>query len=125
MNLLLDTSALLWWLAEDPGLSPGARRAIASPANTAWVSAATSWEISTKVALGKLRFDRELPAVVEANGFRPLGLSLEHCWAAGNLPRHHGDPFDRMLIAQALTEGLTIVTRDRHFSAYGVSVLDA
>lgn len=125
MNLLLDTHALLWWLGGDPGLRPDAAAAIASSANAAWVSAATSWEISTKSALRKLTFDHDLPAVLDANGFRPLALTLDHCWAAGKLPRHHGDPFDRMLIAQALTEGLTIVTRDRHFAAYGVSVLEA
>ena len=125
MDLLLDTHALLWWLGEDPGLNPAAARAIASPANAAWVSAATSWEISTKTALRKLEFDHDLPTVIDANGFRPLALTLDHCWAAGKLPPHHGDPFDRMLIAQALAEGLTIVTRDRHFGAYGVPVLDA
>lgn len=124
MRLLLDTHALLWWLA-DEGLSPQARDAIADPANTVAVSAASAWEISIKTALGKLRAPEDLQQQVEANGFTAMPISIAHGIAAGQLVRHHEDPFDRMLIAQAFAEGLTIVTRDKRFDAYGVMLLPA
>ena len=124
MRLLLDTHALLWWLA-DEGLSQQARDAIADPANTVAVSAASAWEISIKTALGKLRAPEDLEQQVEASGFTAMPISIAHGIAAGQLVRHHEDPFDRMLIAQAFAEGLTIVTRDKRFDAYGVMLLPA
>lgn len=125
MRLLLDTHVLVWWLDDDPRLGDKARRAIGHPRNEAAVSAATAWEISTKVALGKLRFEHDLLSVLRTNDFTPLPISVEHATAAGALPRHHGDPFDRLLIAQAVTEGLTVVTGDRRFGTYDVAVLEA
>lgn len=124
MRLLLDTHALLWWLA-DEGLVPQARDAIADPGNLVVVSAASAWEISIKKALGKLAAPDDLEQQVHAGGFLPLPVSIAHGVAAGELARHHDDPFDRMLIAQAYTEGLTIVTRDKRFDEYGVALLPA
>lgn len=124
MRLLLDTHALLWWLA-DEGLNDQARKAIADPANLVVVSAASAWEISIKKALGKLAAPDDLEQQVQTGGFVPLAISIGHGIAAGRLPHHHEDPFDRVLIAQACAEGLTIVTRDKRFDAYGVPLLAA
>ncbi|MGH3158596.1 MAG: type II toxin-antitoxin system VapC family toxin [Streptosporangiaceae bacterium] len=124
MRLLLDTHALLWWLA-DEGLDDQAQDVIADPANLVMVSAASAWEISIKKALGKLSAPDDLSRQLEASAFTPLPISLAHGLAAGQLPRHHDDPFDRMLIAQALAEGLTIVTRDKRFADYDVATLPA
>jgi PIN domain nuclease of toxin-antitoxin system len=124
VRLLLDTHALLWWLA-DEGLTAEAREAIADPANLVAVSAASAWEISIKKALGKLTAPDDLAEQVRTGGFTPLPVSIAHGLAAGQLPRHHEDPFDRMLIAQAFAEQLTIVTRDKRFADYGVALLPA
>jgi PIN domain nuclease of toxin-antitoxin system len=124
VRLLLDTHALLWWLA-DEGLSAQARDAIADPANLVAVSAASAWEISIKKALGKLAAPDDLAPQVQAGGFVALPISIAHAVAAGTLDRHHEDPFDRMLIAQAFAEGLTIVTRDKRFQDYGVALIPA
>jgi PIN domain nuclease of toxin-antitoxin system len=119
---LLDTHALLWWLA-DEGLTDRTRDAIADPANLIMVSAASAWEISIKKALGKLSVPDDLERQVDESGFAALPISIAHGLAAGQLPRHHDDPFDRMLIAQACAEGLTIVTHDKRFSDYNVAIL--
>jgi PIN domain nuclease of toxin-antitoxin system len=124
VRLLLDTHALLWWLA-DEGLTAQTRDAIADPANLVAVSAVSAWEIAIKKALGKLAAPDDLEHQVHAGGFLPLPISIAHGVAAGKLPRHHEDPFDRMLIAQAYAEGLTIVTRARCFEDYGVTLLPA
>jgi PIN domain nuclease of toxin-antitoxin system len=124
VRLLLDTHALLCWLA-DEGLTTQALDAIADPANVVVVSAASAWEISIKKALGKLAAPDDLEQQVHAGGFLSLPVSIAHGVAAGQLERHHEDPFDRMLIAQAYAEGLTIVTRDKRFSEYGVTLLPA
>jgi PIN domain nuclease of toxin-antitoxin system len=122
VQLLLDTHALLWWLA-DAELTDDARRAIEDPANEVAVSAASVWEISIKRALGKLRTGDDLLGAIAASGFEPLAISLVHAEAAGALPRHHADPFDRMLVAQAREEGLVVVSRDRIFDRYAVPLL--
>ena len=122
MRLLLDTHALLWWLA-DEGLVAEARNAIADPANLVAVSAVSAWEISIKKALGKLAAPDDLERQVDEGGFTPLSISIGHGIAAGELPRHHDDPFDRMLIAQAVAEGLTVVTHDKRFADYDVAIL--
>jgi PIN domain nuclease of toxin-antitoxin system len=124
VRLLLDTHALLWWLA-DEGLTSQARDAIADPAALVVVSAVSAWEISIKKALGKLVAPDDLEHQVQAGGFMRLPISIAHGVAAGQLVRHHEDPFDRMLIAQAYAEGLTIVTRDKRFADYGVALLPA
>ncbi len=125
MNLLLDTHALLWWLADDPTLSGEARAAIANPQHEVFVSAATAWEIAIKSELGKLDAPGNLNEELDVNRFRALPISVDHALAAGRLPKHHRDPFDRMLIAQAQHEGLTVVTRDRMFGQYGVDTVKA
>lgn len=124
MKLLLDSHAFLWWLAEDPKLKAEARQAVADPVSVVHVSAATVWELSIKAALGKLDLDgANLAEEIEANDFVELPITARHSLAAAALPSHHQDPFDRMLIAQAQIEGLTIVTRDPAFRAYGVALL--
>lgn len=124
MRLLLDTNALLWWLA-DEGLAAQAREAIADPENFVAVSAVSAWEISIKKALGKLAAPNDLEHQIQVGGFTPMPITIAHGVAAGQLERHHDDPFDRMLIAQALAEGLTIVTRDKRFNEYSVALMPA
>lgn len=124
MRLLLDTHALLWWLA-DERLGDSARAAITEPGNQVVVSAASAWEISIKKAFRKLNAPDDLEQQMDENGFAPLQITVAHGLAAGRLPRHHEDPFDRMIIAQARAEGLTIVTRDERFKAYDVALLPA
>lgn len=124
MSFLLDSHTYLWWLTEDPKLSAEARQAIADPESMVHVSAATIWELSIKAALGKLDLGgADLVEEIEENDFLELPMTARHAFAAATLPRHHEDPFDRMLIAQAQMERLTIVTRDPLFSAYGIAVL--
>ena len=122
MNLLVDTHALLWWLGGEV-LSSDATAALADPRNEAYVSAASIWEASIKVAAGKLEVKGSLLDSAERSHLVALPITLAHAQRAGELPRHHRDPFDRMLVAQAELEGLTIVTRDPIFAAYGVPVL--
>ena len=125
MKVLLDTHALLWWLAEDETLSIKARQVIASPKTTVYVSAASAWEIAIKKAIGKLQAPDDLVAALSANRFQHLPVTIEHALYAGALPRHHDDPFDRMLVAQALLEKLTIITRDKSIPAYNPAVITA
>ena len=127
MRLLLDTHALLWFCEGNTALSAAARGAMEDSSNELYVSHATPWEVAIKLSLGKLElqtsYDALFPGVLDANGFQLLPLSLEHYRTLIPLPRHHGDPFDRLLIAQALVEGLTLITCDPQFPAYGVPVL--
>ncbi len=123
MRLLLDTHALLWWLLDDPALPAAPRRAI-ERAEAVFVSAASVWEIAIKQRLGKLPEltigAAELPALIRDSRFLPLAVDDRHAAAVAALPQHHRDPFDHLLIAQALAERLSLVTRDRQFAAYGV-----
>ena len=126
MNLLLDTHVVLWWLDDDPALGVRAREAIADPDNTVYLSAVVVWEIRIKQALGKL----DVPEDFEADPRRSSPSSIfrsrvQHAHAIARLPAVHRDPFDRMLVAQAQSEGFRIVTRDSRIAQYGVSVLDA
>jgi PIN domain nuclease of toxin-antitoxin system len=121
MGLLLDTHVVLWWLNDDPTLDSAVKdRLDVDP--EIFVSAATVWEVGIKQSLGKLSADRDLAARVRDSGFAALPIVADHAIAAARLPLHHRDPFDRMLIGQASHEGLTIMTRDRQFAAYGVAV---
>jgi PIN domain nuclease of toxin-antitoxin system len=120
--LLLDTHVLLWWLTDDPALSPAVRDAIADPANEPLVSTASVWEITIKRSLGKLTAPDDLPDRIADEGFPWLAVSADHAWQVRELPLHHRDPFDRMLVAQALTERLPIITTDPNFGPYGVQV---
>ena len=123
MKFLLDTHVLLWWLSDNKSLTTKAATAIRNGENTICVSAATAWEISIKRALGKLKAPDDLEKVLVSNSFQQLPISLQHGLVAGALPHHHDDPFDRMLIAQAKTEQLTIITHDIRMEKYGVSIL--
>ena len=125
MRLLLDTHVLLWWLANDPSLGEEARESISASDSSVFVSAASAWEISIKQALGKLDAPSDLVRQIELNRFEPLPIAVSHAYAAGALPRHHDDPFDRVLVAQAMAEGLTFVTRDPRMALYGVGTLAA
>lgn len=125
MRLLLDTHVLLWWLFGLPRLGDTARTAIVSPGNDVHVSSVTGYEIRFKKALGKLDAPDDLRERLATDGFRDLPLTMAHAADAGDLPVHHRDPFDRMLVAQARAEGLTLVTSDRQLSAYDVPVLYA
>ncbi len=123
MNLTLDTHALLWWLDDSPALGQGARTAIMDERNIVIVSAGVVWEIRIKQALGKLDIDTSFLEVVRGQGFELLSITADHAYAVGDLPMHHRDPFDRLIIAQALLEGLTVVTRDPLFTKYEVPVI--
>lgn len=129
MTLLPDTQALLWWREGSRKLGPRARAAIEQGAFGVLVSVASAWEIAIKAQTGRLELpvhvDRWLPAAIGGSGFDTLNVSLAHAVAVAGLPPHHPDPFDRMLIAQALLERLTIVTSNMAFEAYPVKVLDA
>ncbi len=125
MNLLLDTHVLLWWMDDHPALSKKARTAIADTGNVVFVSAAAVWEIRIKEALGKLEIPNDFRRVLAKEPFEMLSITIEHAHAIANLPAHHTDPFDRMLVAQARTEGLVLVTRDVHLKKYGVQVIQA
>ena len=124
MDLLLDTHAFLWWIAGDPALSLPARTAIEDSANYVVVSAASAWEIATKIRIGKLpgaaAIAADIMGVVTAQGFGRLPISFAHGQAAGALPGPHKDPFGRMLVAQAMLEGIVLVSNERNFDAYGV-----
>jgi PIN domain nuclease of toxin-antitoxin system len=122
-SLLVDTHALLWWRGDDRRLSIRAREAIASPEVPLFFSAASIWEIAIKQALGKLDVPENLLDTMEQRGFVELPVYARHAIAAGALPAYHGDPFDRMIVAQAQREGLTVVTRDTRIAAYDVPVL--
>lgn len=125
MRLLLDTHALLWWHEEGP-LEAAASAAISDRSNVVLVSAASIWEIAVKVARGRLEASTdEVIAATRDRGLAELAIGFEHAQRAGQLPPHHRDPFDRMLIAQAQLEGLTIVTRDPAIRRYEVATLPA
>jgi PIN domain nuclease of toxin-antitoxin system len=118
MRLLLDTHVLIWW-DEGARLSRNAGAAIRE-ADQVYVSAVTGWEVAIKTALGRLQTSRTVTEAILDTGFEELPVRLRHAQALARLKAHHRDPFDRMLVAQALVEGLTIVTRDRAFEAYQV-----
>lgn len=125
MNLLLDTHVLLWWLENDPTLSFEARKVIGDAHRAVYVSAATAWEISIKRQLGKLQAPDDLDAALLASGFLELPVTIAHATAAGQLPDYHNDPFDRMLVAQAMIENLMLVTRDKYIAKYQVAAITA
>ena len=127
MNLLLDTHALLWWLLDSDRLRGRAYDAIADAHNAVFVSAATVWEIAIKAGLGKLDVPPDLtvwlPSEFSANQFAALPIHMSHALGVERLPNLHADPFDRLLIAQAIAEGLTLVTADQKIERYDVRVL--
>lgn len=124
MNLLLDSHVLLWWLNGDSRLGTAAQSAI-SRTPMVFVSAVTAWELSVKQRLGKLTLDFDLREELTAEAFRPLSITAEHGLVAGGLELIHRDPFDRMLVAQAQCEGMTLVSADPWVAKYDVPVLPA
>jgi len=124
-RILLDTHVLLWWLADAPQLGPRCKELITDRRNLIFVSAATTWEISIKIALNKLIAPEDMDSIVEDEGFDKLPITLYHGQLAGTLPPLHRDPFDRMLIAQAQAEGLTLMTWDDHIAQYKLRIRDA
>lgn len=125
MRLLLDTHALLWWLEDDARLAVSVRAGIADASNDVYVSAASAWELAIKARLGKVSMPDDLEEQLVANSFVPLAVEIRHALAVRNLPDHHRDPFDRLLVAQAQIEGLTLVTADESIPRYEVAVLAA
>jgi PIN domain nuclease of toxin-antitoxin system len=125
MRFLLDTHVLLWRLEDPRQLSKAARKVIRDGSNLVYISAAVAWEIAIKKAIGKLDAPDDLEDVMEANRFLPLPITISHALAVKSLPGHHRDPFDRILIAQALHEGLCLVTRDSEIARYPVAQIVA
>ena len=123
MNLLLDTHVLIWW-DEDRRIAAGARRAI-EEADTVYVSAVSAWEVAIKISLGRLRPTRTVEQATAESGFLELPVTFRHAEQVADLPLHHRDPFDRMLVAQAAAEELIMVTRDPVFARYRVDVIPA
>jgi PIN domain nuclease of toxin-antitoxin system len=128
-NLLLDTHVLIWWLEKSPRLGSRIHKILMNPTTRPMVSAASLWEIAIKAGSNRLesadQLDEWVPRLERDWGVRPLAITFEHAVAVARLPRHHRDPFDRILVAQAQCEGLTIVTVDPAITAYEVRTIDA
>jgi PIN domain nuclease of toxin-antitoxin system len=126
-RLLLDTHVFLWWVNDSPELTVTARLAIADSGNTCFLSLASCWEMAIKSSLGKLRLAKPIERFVTehlaVNGFKLLNINLRHAAKVENLPFNHRNPFDRLLISQAMTDRLTIVSADNVFAGYAVKVL--
>jgi PIN domain nuclease of toxin-antitoxin system len=125
MKLLLDTHTLLWWLDDNPTLSKKAKAAIADGKNLVLISAVVIWEIRIKQALGKLEIPANFREVLNEQPFKMLDITVGHAFAVGDLPEHHRDPFDRMLVAQSKVEGLTLVSRDSRLKKYKIPFIVA
>jgi len=125
MNLLLDTHVLLWWLDDPLEMDGRARKSIADGNNVVFISAAVIWEIRIKQALGKLIIQPDFQKVLEQEPFDTMPITIEHAHKVGDLPAYHRDPFDRMLVAQATVEKLTLVTHDHYLKKYGIQILAA
>lgn len=127
MRVLLDTHAFLWWITDDERLSAPARGAIAASENEVFVSAASAWEISTKSRMGRLPipepWDGFISTHLEKNAFQPLAITMRHTFGITSLPELHRDPFDRILVAQALAEEMPLVSGDREIQACPVSTI--
>ena len=123
MRLLLDTHMFLWWDRQLRGVPPALRATIEDDTSEVFVSVATVWEIAIKRATGKLQFAASIIDTIDKLGFELLPIVGAHAEHAGGLPRHHNDPFDRLLIAQAYLEGLVLGTQDPAMRAYGVTML--
>ena len=122
MRLLLDTHAFLWWRIAEARLSSEIRVAVGA-AEVVFVSMASAWEIGIKTSLGKLHIAEPVEQQIAASDFEPLSIEFRHIEKVASLPLHHRDPFDRMLVAQSLVEGLTLVTADRRLQSYPIPVL--
>lgn len=125
MRLLVDSNAFIWAYARPAELSMPAQQALGDATNDRFISMASIWEIAIKQSTGKLELTNDIASAIDDLALEPLVIGLTHVTRTRSLPFHHRDPFDRMLVAQAIEEGLTIVTRDRRLHAYGVPVLVA
>jgi len=127
MNVLLDTHVFLWWIVDDPRLSPRARKIIGNGENTLFLSAASAWEIAIKAKLGRLKLpddpERFIPEQMALNAIESLPVQVSHALHVYTLPEYHSDPFDRLIIAQAQLEGLPILTADPQISRYEVDTI--
>ena len=126
MQLLLDTHTLLWFYSGDDALSDNLKKIIRTPTNTCYISIASLWEITIKISLGKLEINTpmaELFSFLDRNQFLVIPIELNHLLQLQRLQQHHRDPFDRLIIAQALSENLPVATKDSFFSQYGLTIL--
>lgn len=123
MKLLLDTHAALWWLADDARIGRDADRQLNDETNRVLLSAAVIWEVAIKRSLGKLYAPADLAPMLLGAGAQPLPVTLDHAAAVEELPWYHRDPFDRMLVAQALAEGAVIISQDERMKQYGVPLV--
>jgi PIN domain nuclease of toxin-antitoxin system len=126
MRVILDTHAFIWWTEEPARLSPRVLTLCKDPGNDLFLSLVSLWEIQIKMQLGKLTLNQPLPVVIalqQANGLMLLPIIAQHIYELQNLPRHHGDPFDRLLIAQARVEEITLISHDDAFQQYAVDVI--
>ena len=118
---LVDTHALLWFLSDDPQLSPTAKATMESSETVLLASAACIWEMAIKAGLGKLKVPADLPSILDEQGFATLDVAAQHAWAVADLPlSDHRDPFDRLLVAQALVERLGVISNDTQLDQYGI-----
>ena len=125
MKLIFDTHVLLWWLEDPANVSEAARYAIADPNNEVYLSAVSVWEVAIKRGLGKLDAPSDFVEASVECGLLTLPISIQHALATEHLPMHHRDPFDRMLVAQAIVENATLLTRDPLIPPYGISTIRA
>jgi len=123
VNCIIDTHVLLWWLSDDPLLPANFKKIIENTDNICFISAASIWEISIKSSIGKLEIPGKYLDILREQGFHDLPVYWEHADKAGTLPFHHRDPFDRLIIAQAMIEELTILTTDKRIPLYKVKTL--
>jgi PIN domain nuclease of toxin-antitoxin system len=127
LRVLVDTHALFWWVVDSPKLSVRVRAVFAAHDNEIYVSAVVAWELATKARAGRwpeaLSIATNIASVIEENGFTPLAISIEHARTAGFLPGRHRDPFDRMLAAQSIVEGIPLVSADPVFRSFGTAVM--
>lgn len=123
MKFLLDTHTLLWALADDKRLSPEAKSTIASEENAIFVSIATLWELKIKESLGKIKLPKNFYREIQPSGYELLNIHINHIEKLGKLPKHHRDPFDRMLISQSIVEELTLITQDQEIKKYKIKTL--
>jgi PIN domain nuclease of toxin-antitoxin system len=123
VRLLIDSHAFLWWSEASPRLSLAARGAIADPTNEVLISVAALWELTIKASSGTLNLPTDFETMVTSQQFSILSITFLHLRRLATLPRHHRDPFDRMMIAQALAEGIPIATGDRSFASYGLQIV--
>jgi PIN domain nuclease of toxin-antitoxin system len=123
VKLLLDTHAALWWLADDPRLGADAARQLGDDSNRVLLSSAVVWEVAVKRSLGKLQAPPDLASTLIGAGVQPLAITLDHAAAVESLPWHHRDPFDRMLVAQAVAEDASLVSDDERLQRYDVPLV--